>query len=230
MTLPLLLAVGLLGWSLLGNLVLGDRYYVSRGLLLGALLLVVARGAGADAPALGIDGGALGAGLRWGGLVVVVVAVAVGLGTRLADRLPGVGALLADERAASLSGRLVAWHALWRIPVGTALVEELAFRGVLLGLLRAELDVVGAVTVASVTFGLWHIAPTMVTLRANRRTVASRAGLGAIGGAVLATTAAGVALSVLRLGSGSLLAPVLAHWATNALGLVAAAGSRSEGA
>jgi hypothetical protein len=40
------------------------------------------------------------------------------------------------------------------------------------------------------------------------------------------TTAAGLVITWLRGRSGSLLAPVLAHWATNALGLLTAATSR----
>lgn len=60
-------------------------------------------------------------------------------------------------------------------------------------------------------------------MQANDVAVASGRGVGAVAGAVLVTTVAGAALGVLRLGSGSLLAPVLAHWATNSGGLLAAA-------
>lgn len=222
MTIPLALAVGLLGWSVLGNLVLGDALYVTRGVVLVAVLLWAGRRAGASWAALGLGGEALRPGLRWGALAVLVVAAAVTLGTLLADHLSGVGLLLTDERA-DLPGAALAYNALWRVPVGTAVVEELAFRGVLLGLLLQAASPLRAVVVSSLAFGLWHVAATTVTLRINDVAVGSLQGLGTVAGAVAVTTVAGAAFCALRLVSGGLLAPVLAHWATNALGLLAAA-------
>lgn len=228
MTISLALAVGLLAWSLVGNLLVGETLYVTRNLLLGLLVLVLARRAGAGWGVLGLDGEAVRSGARWGAVAVLTVIVAVVLGTVLADHLPGVGVLLADDRA-DLPGPLLAWQALWRIPVGTALFEEVVFRGALLGLLLQVTSPTRAVVASSVVFGLWHVAPTIVTLRINDVAVVSAAGVGTIAGAVAVTTAAGVLFCLLRLGSGSLLAPVLAHWATNGAGLVAAALTRSEG-
>jgi uncharacterized protein len=228
MTISLALAVGLLAWSLVGNLLVGETLYVTRNLLLGVLVLALARRAGAGWGVLGFDGDAVRSGARWGGIAVAVVVVAVVVGTVLADHLPGVGVLLADERA-DLPGPLLAWHALWRIPVGTALFEEVVFRGALLGLLLQVTSPTRAVVASSVVFGLWHVAPTIVTLRINDIEVVSAAGVGAIAGAVAVTTVAGVLFCLLRLVSGSVLAPVLAHWATNGVGLVAAALTRTEG-
>ena len=228
MTISLALAVGLLAWSLVGNLLVGETLYVTRNLLLGLLVLALARRAGAGWGVLGLDGHAVRSGARWGGIAVLVVVVAVALGTVLADQLPGVSSLLADERA-DLPGPLLAWHALWRIPVGTALFEEVVFRGALLGLLLQVTSPTRAVVVSSVVFGLWHVAPTIVTLRINDVAVVSASGLGAIAGAVAITTVAGALFCLLRLGSGSLVAPVLAHWATNGVGLLAAALTRADG-
>jgi membrane protease YdiL (CAAX protease family) len=78
-----------------------------------------------------------------------------------------------------------------------------------------------AVTVSSLVFGLWHIVPTMqlADLRGTPRTTTTLAG-------VAVTTVAGVIFCALRLASGSLLAPVLLHLATNCLGAVAARAAR----
>ena len=216
------LATALLLWSLIGNLLVGDTLYVTRNLLLGVLVVLLVHRAGGDWAALGLDAGGVKAGVRWGALAIAVVVAALLTGVALADHLPGVEHLLADERA-DLSTRSLTWHALWRIPVGTAAFEEVAFRGALLGLLLQQTSPVRAVAISSVVFGLWHVAPTIVTLRANDVAVASGQGMGTIVGAVLVTTAAGVLFCLLRLGSGSLLAPILAHWATNSGGLIAAA-------
>lgn len=215
------LALGLLLWSLVGNLLLGDMLYVTRNLVLTALVLVVARWAEAEPAILGTEAARLGAGLRWGLAAVLVVTLAVLLGVVLAERVPGADLLLADERA-ELSTSTLVRHALWRIPVGTALFEEVAFRGVLLGLLLRRTSTVRAVAGSSLVFGLWHVAPTMVALEINEVAVTSWQGAATIAGAVGVTTVAGVLFGLLRLGSGSLLAPVLAHWATNGTGLVAA--------
>jgi uncharacterized protein len=222
MTIPLVFAVGLVGWSLVGNLLVGDALYVTRNVLLLVVLLWVARRAGASWDVIGLDPGHLRAGARWGLVAVAVVALAVAVGTGLADLLPGADVLLADERADLGPGEL-AWHTLWRIPLGTAAFEEVAFRGALLGLLLTTTTSVRAVVISSVVFGLWHVAPTVVALRMNDVAPGSAEGLGSILGAVAITTVAGVLFCLLRLGSGSLLAPALAHWATNSLGLAAAA-------
>lgn len=215
------LALGLLLWSLIGNLLIGDTLYVTRNLVLTAIVVVLARRAGAASAVLGAEAARIGAGLRWGAAAALVVTLAVLLGVALAEQVPGADLLLADERADLPASRL-ARHALWRIPVGTALFEEVAFRGALLGLLLRQTSTARAVAGSSLVFGLWHVAPTIVTLQINEVAVTSWQGAATIAGAVGVTTVAGVLFCLLRLGSGSLLAPVLAHWATNGTGLVAA--------
>jgi uncharacterized protein len=219
------LSAGLVAWSFLANLGLGDLLYVPRNLALAAGLLLLARRWGLTAEELGLARRHLGAGTRWGGATVGVVALVIAAGVALADVLGPVATLLADERAA-LSGTALAWAALVRIPLGTAVFEEVAFRGVLRAACRRVLPPVAATAWSSVTFGLWHVAPTVVALRLNDVAPGSPAGLGAIAGAVVTTTIAGVLFDQLRARSGSLLAPILAHWATNSLGLLAAAATR----
>ena len=218
----LAVSAGLMLWSLIANLVIGDTAYTLRNLLLTAGLLVAARRAGLGAAALGLAREHIGDGLRWGAGAVAVIAVVVAAGVAFAEVLPGVSALLADERA-QLEGATLAAAMLVRIPLGTALFEEVAFRGVLLAVFLRCCSPKVAVLASSVVFGLWHIAPTAVNLQLNNIAPTSPAGLAAIVGGVAVTTVAGLAFTWLRWRSGSLLAPVLGHWATNALGLWAAA-------
>lgn len=223
--LAVLLTVGVVAWSPVANLVIGDRWYVSRNLVLTLLLIAGALALGASLGDLGLAADQLGAGLRWGRVVVVVVAVAVALAAALAGRVKLLGGLLSDQRA-NLPFPALVQAVLVRIPFGTALFEEVLFRGVLLFALFEVVSVPAAVVWSSVAFGLWHVAPTMVSLRENGIDPASVEGRSAIVGSVAVTTVAGVGFSWLLLGSGSLLAPILAHWATNALGLLAAAVTR----
>ena len=78
----------------------------------------------------------------------------------------------------------------------------------------------------SALFGLWHVQPTLATMGDNPA-VSGAAGSTAarvlvVLGAVAVTSAGGLVFAWLRLRSRSLLAPVIAHAATNGLGLAVA--------
>jgi membrane protease YdiL (CAAX protease family) len=112
------------------------------------------------------------------------------------------------------------------IPVGTVLLEEVAFRGVLLAVFRRHRGEVYATLLSSALFGLWHVLPSL-RLGASNQAIGSVAGSGGVARAALValtvafTAAAGILLCELRRRSGSLLAPAGLHWATNALGVLA---------
>lgn len=218
----LTLSVALIAWSLVANWAIGDAAYTIRNLLLTAGALVAARMAGLEPDELGLARRQLARGLAWGAGAAGVIAVVIGAGIALAELLPGVTLLLSDERA-QLEGAALAGAVLVRIPIGTALFEEVVFRGVLLAVFLRCASPTTAVISSSAVFGLWHIAPTAVALELNGIAATSPAALGTIIVSVAVTTVAGLAFTWLRWRSGSLLAPVLAHWATNALGLLAAA-------
>jgi len=174
--------------------------------------------------------------------------VAVGLGIRHWHRPVGVGLLLfggtallfalgmivpatqsafIDTRIGDADVAQMLWVVLVQIPLGTVVLEEVAFRGVLPALMGASpairwrwIPVLGA----SILFGLWHILPSIGIDNANA----------AVGGAlghnqvltstlaVVSMTVAGVAMCALaHLGKG-IKTTMLLHWATNSLGFFAA--------
>jgi membrane protease YdiL (CAAX protease family) len=158
---------------------------------------------------LGLERDRLDAGLRWGGAAMGVVAVAV----VAAALLPVGDGLFDDDRVdIGLAGMLVRVAIV--IPVGTVLTEELMFRGVLLGLARRLLPAATAVALTSLLFGLWHMLPAWDASPGN-------AALDDVGrsatvlGTFALTSVAGAVLAWLRIRSGSLLAPILAHIGTN---------------
>jgi membrane protease YdiL (CAAX protease family) len=136
--------------------------------------------------------------------------------------VPAARPVLRDQRITGLTGREVAYQVMVRIPVGTVLWEEAAFRGVLLAALRRVMPRGTAVAVASGVFGSWHIRPTIGALRANKLAAGPGKTVAAVTAAVAATAAGGVLLSWLRIRSGSLAAPVLLHLAANCTGPLAA--------
>ncbi|MDQ4130096.1 MAG: CPBP family intramembrane metalloprotease [Actinomycetota bacterium] len=193
--------------------------YVPVNLAVAAILVGAARLQGETWQELGLGLSGLAAGIGWGlGPSVVVVAGMVGA-RWLARALPALRVLLRDRRAADLSTARLAYDTLVRIPLGTAFCEEVLFRGVLLAAMLDVGSLAQAVVASSALFGLWHIGPTLRALRENdaaaRRTPVVLA-------AVVGTAVGGVGFALLRVGSGSLAAPVLVHWAINASGLLAA--------
>ena len=192
-------------------------------LLAAGLLLVLARRDGCSWSDLGLGGRDARTGLRWG----AVLAGAVLVLDLVAAQLPLTREAFADTRATALSGGAVLWHVLMRIPLGTALLEEVAFRGVLYAMLARRSGVRAAIAGSSLLFGLWHVLPS-IGLREANAAVADLVGTGSAGtvvtvvGAVLGTAIAGVVLCELRRRSGSLLAPFVLHWSLNGSGLVLA--------
>jgi len=162
-------------------------------------------------------------------LMGALILVAWTTGATLADlglARADVGAgLLHDSRAQISGGRLL--YALGvSIVLFTAIPEEFAFRGVLLGSALRMWGPWRASLVTSVLFGLWHIAPTLHTMSDNRavRGLSATAGGQAllVLGSIAVTSVAGLVFCWLRLRSRSLIAPIMAHAAINGLALTVA--------
>lgn len=189
-----------------------------------AVLLATVRWADpAWAAVTGLGRACLPRGARWALSLIAIVAAVYLLGAVL----PFTRGLFADQRTASLSGGALAAKVLLYVPLGTVLLEEFAFRGVLYGLITRAHGTVPATVVSSVLFGLWHILPSLhlATAKPALTPVFGASPLGALvadAAAVLFTAAGGVVFCELRRRSTSLLAPIGLHWATNALGYVAA--------
>lgn len=158
-------------------------------------------------------------GAIWGGVAIGVVFTIYAVGstwrrTRDAFR---------DQNIAGLSLPRLFWQSLVELPVGTVLFEEIAFRGVLWAMLARRYGVITATIVSAILFGLWHILPSLDLHLRNERL--ARVGGGgilarvfAIVGSVFTTAIGGIIFSLLRIGSGSLFAPMGLHWATNGWG------------
>jgi len=200
-----------------------DRASLVVGPVCVAGLVAVARLAGLSWQDLGLGPGTWRPGLKWAGIEIALV----GLVLAAAAALPLTRDAFRDTRY-----RLDWQHALLTafvlIPIGTVLVEELAFRGVLWGLLREVKGTKTATLVSSALFGLWHVLPSLGLTTSNQ------AISGTVGGGksaqtatvlatVLFTALSGVVFCELRRRSGSILASAGLHWATNGLSVLASA-------
>lgn len=212
------IVVPLLGANLLGR-AKGPVWHVAIGLALMIALAVIATVAGLSRDDLGLTREKAAAGLRLGAVCVAVIAAAGGL----ALLLPPVRSALAG--AGDTSGRSALLAILVVIPLGTVLPEEFAFRGVLWAMIRRPDGPRIATAASSGLFGLWHIVPALGGSAANQAASTTLGGGGSgvtlrVIGTVLVTALAGVVLCQLRIRSGSLLAPILAHWAINSVGVL----------
>jgi membrane protease YdiL (CAAX protease family) len=186
-------------------------------------LLLVARRAGLSWRDLGLGPGTWRRGFAWAGALIGAVAVVYAAGAAL----PLTRNAFRDTRYhLDLGHSLLTAFVL--IPVGTVLFEEVAFRGVLWGLVRKGRGALIATVVSSVLFGLWHVLPSL-GLAGDNQAVGDAVGKGTAGqvlsvlGTVLFTGLSGVVFCELRRRSGSLLASAGLHWATNGLGVLASA-------
>ena len=140
--------------------------------------------------------------------------------------MPALRGLYADERVDG-SVAAVLYQALVRVPFGTVVLEEIAFRAVLPAVAARRLGVLRGSVVASVAFGFWHVLPAWNLNDANQA-VGDLVGTGAVGTAVtvafgvIGTTLAGLWWCWIRYRARSVLATVLAHTATNSIGYLLA--------
>ncbi len=217
-------AASLLVIGLLAVLNMADNL-VSVGLWLAPLaalaLIAFARWRGLSWAQLGLARDRLLAGGVWAAGAVTVVAL-----------IYLAGVLLPLTRPAFLDARYhfgvasALMSALIVIPVGTILLEEVAFRSVLWGMLSRHMSVWRVLVTSSLLFGLWHVLPSTHLASANRGVgevvsgAGHSAGLLVVLGTVAFTTLGGVVAGELRRRSGSLLASAGMHWATNGLGVL----------
>jgi uncharacterized protein len=200
-----------------------NRWYVPLNSGATGAVLAAAVASGLTAADLGFGPGSWRLGRAGTGLVGAVAG-----GWLVIAAVPATRPVLADQRSAGLRGRRVAYQAAVRIPVGTVLWEEVAFRGVLQASLRRVLPPPAAIAVTSGVFGLWHIRPTWQALRTNGLADSRRQAIARVSAVCAGMTAAGALLSWLREDSGGLTAPIALHLATNSGAAIAAWAVRSR--
>lgn len=215
--------------NVVSNRVVPGWAYVPWNLAVAVVVVVMARralGRHAAVPRRALDreiglgewrrGAVFGGALALATIVVMLIGLAV----------PAFRALYEDRRVdESIGAALV--QALVRVPLGTVLLEEIAFRGVLPAVAARRIGVLRASVVASVAFGLWHVLPAW-NLSDTNQGIADVVGSGALGTAATVTFGvAGTALAGLwwcwiRYRSRSVLATVIAHTAANSVGYLLA--------
>lgn len=201
-------------WNLIAHLALPDEAALPLGIAAAALLVVVARRGGVEWNLLGLQAGNGKQGALVGLAAMTIIAAIV----LLATLIPATREYLADERLVGVGWGEMLYETLLRIPLGTALAEEIAFRGVVLGLLLSWMSPWRALLASSTLFGLWHILPAIEALENNPAADLASGAFATVlevSGQVMITAVAGAGLTWLRFRGNGLTAPFLAHWGVN---------------
>ena len=209
--------------NVMANRILPSWAYVPWNLAVAGALLLISRWAGSGPKAIGLDIRHWHRPVALGLLLAALVALIFTIGMLL----PATRDAFLDTRASRNSAAMMLYQVLIRIPLGTVILEEIAFRGVLPALMGAAPAIRWRwwpVLGASFLFGLWHILPSL-GLNSGNAAVADVLGgdqVAAVVLAVVSMTAAGIALCGLAWVGKGIKTTMLLHWATNSLGFVAA--------
>lgn len=224
LAIEILLALLIVCYGALLSYALPKNTHIALNILFAGIAVFVGLLSGLSLDSMGLAVSALAQGALYAAGIIAVIIVGMGI----ASRLPFIGSFFANEAFSAVSKKRVFYEAGFRVPLGTALLEEVLFRGLLLGLLLQNNSVEVALLISSVIFGLWHIFPTVNQLEENQAAkdmVAGKRGRRVLSviAVVVTTTIAGILFGILRVWSGSLITPWLVHWAINASGIVSSA-------
>ena len=204
--------------NVIANLVLDDAWHIPFNLGVLAVAILIARRAGTTWTSMGLRRDRALRGLAVGGVVIAVIAV----GVAIAVAIPDTRDLFLQDRLVDQSVAWLLFQALVRIPLATALYEEVLFRGIIFGMLVRRYTPLVAGLTSSLLFGLWHILPTIATDPLGDTDTTVLGLIVTLVGAVAGTAAAGIAFLWVRLFANSTIAPVLAHIGTNSVSMIGA--------
>jgi membrane protease YdiL (CAAX protease family) len=207
--------------NVISNEVLPEIWHIPFQLGILAIALAISRRAGTTWTAMGLRRDRLPRGAAVGGLLIAVIAI--GIATAIA--IPGTRELFRDEKIVDASLGWGLFQAFVRIPLATALYEEVLFRGIVFGMLARRYSPLLAGVATSLLFGFWHILPTLDTLDTSPAGDLFTGWVGAViavAGSVAGTALAGVGFLLVRLYANSTLAAVLAHIGTNSVAMLGA--------
>ena len=207
------------GLNILANTVLPQRLHVPASLVAAAVVAGFARRAGASTEEQGLHPKHAVRGAAFGVAAATPIFAAVGAGLLFR----GSREFYRERRIVDATPREAASEVLVRIPLGTALTEEMIFRGAALGLLSRHHSRLKAAAISSALFGLWHIPPTVNRIKTNAlvRERPRPQQTAWVAGTVAATALAGGVLSWLTYRSQSIIAPWMVHSAANISGYAA---------
>ncbi len=130
---------------------------------------------------------------------------------------PALARPLKDRRIAAMDKKQFVGYTALRIPLSTAFVEELVFRGLIWFVFEAVVGPGWTLLATSVAFGLWH-----VVVAARQAQDRGEVMVTWVTGTVIVTALAGLGFGWLRMVTGGIWAPFVAHSVVNIIGSIGA--------
>jgi membrane protease YdiL (CAAX protease family) len=220
----LALAGGLVGYHAIVSGRWSREQRLASNLALAGATIALGRASGLTTRDMGIAR----ADLRHGVVLGASVALPLTTAVAAASTFGPTRRFFGDGRTKGLRRPDVLFEVLVRIPLETAIAEEVVFRGVHLALARrVHPSAAWAAVRTSLAFGLWHVPPTLTGPRhaeggSDTDFPPTIDASGAVAAAVVSTAVAGGLFAALRYRSGSIAAPAVVHAAVNGTAFVAA--------
>ncbi|MEN8238289.1 MAG: CPBP family intramembrane glutamic endopeptidase [Actinomycetota bacterium] len=209
--------------NIISNLILDEVWHIPFQLgILGVAVLIATR-AGTTRTSMGLRRDRARRGFIVGGVIIGLITVGFLIVIAAAAVFPDLRTMFDNTEVIEGTTGWVLFQAFVRIPIATALYEEVLFRGVIFGMFARRHSPLLAAVLTSLLFGLWHIAPTIVdppNAQLDPNGLLDIVKLAAL--AVAGTAPAGLAFLWTRLYANSVWASVLAHIGTNSIGMLAA--------
>lgn len=178
--------------------------------LLAGVALLLARRAGLPWSELGFARTNMGRSASLGALTAVLLAIPAVVGVFVAPLI--FGSSPRYEPIEGVSGADLMLQLLVWFPVQTAIPEEVVFRGALLGVALRTLSDDRAHVAAATSFSLWHVTAVQRTVSASEVVLHPVLTAALCTAALLVLLIAGVIFGLLRTRTGSIVAPIVAHW------------------
>ncbi len=207
--------------NIISNEVLAEVWHIPFHLGILGLSLLIARRAGTTWTSMGLRPDRARRGATVGGVVIGLITIGVVISVVGSAFFPELRDLF--ERKDIVNGSIgwTLFQAFIRIPLATALYEEVLFRGIVFGMFVRRYSPLVSGIVTSLLFGLWHILPTFEMSPIGD--TGTYVGVAAtIIGSVVGTAIAGLGFLLVRLYANSTIASVLAHIATNSIAMLGA--------
>lgn len=196
----IILSASILMYGFILALYIPSKYHLLINSIVAVLAISIGHYAGLSFDDMGLGVHFILSGMVVAGICSVAVMLLIAIGSILIP--DSVLHKLTPDRISKPSK--VAYETAVRIPLSTALSEEVLFRGVLLGVFMQITTPLMSILSSSLIFGIWHIGPALRDF--NKISVVP---------IVIATAIAGMFFCWLQFVSNSIIAPWLVHWTIN---------------
>lgn len=225
----LIVVLLILGYGFVLSRLLPEKLHLISNLAVSIAAIAVALQCGLSLESLGLTLHATPRGI----LVAILASLGIMFAVWLLTVLPFTRRYFLQESSVfKTAPSRIAYETAVRIPLSTALSEEILFRGILFAVFLLHHSTLQAALYSSIIFGFWHIFPSLNAIYKRYYQTPKNPSMSEktsrVAADVAATAIAGMFFTWLRVLSGSLIAPWLVHWTINGSSTVSVLFAKSK--